>query len=104
MGDIIFTRPDQDFMKIADYKVYANGHLIAKVRNESRKVVSLKPGKYNIEVNVMGMRSNTYEVDVKAKSTTRLTCESKLTGIKYLFSLFYMVTGKESFKVSETTN
>lgn len=102
MGDIIITRQDQVFLKLMDYSIYQDGNLVNKVSNGSRKVLSLKPGKYSIQIKALGMRSNTFEVDLKARQTVRLTCGSKLTGIKYLFSIFLMFTKKERLVLGET--
>lgn len=102
MGDIIITRQDQAFLKLLDYSVYQDGSLVSKVANGSRKVLSLKPGKYSIQVKVLGMRSNTFKVDLKARQTVRLTCGSNLTGIKYLFSIFLMFSKKERLVLGET--
>lgn len=102
MGDVIITRQDQAFFKLMDYSIYQDDKLISKVSNGSRKILSLKPGTYEFKVKVLGMRSNTFKVNLKARQTVRLTCGSNLSGIKYLFSMFLVFSRKESLVLGET--
>ena len=40
MGDIIFTREDQELYNNLDYEIYINGELNNTIKNGSRKVVT----------------------------------------------------------------
>lgn len=97
MGDIIFTREDQELYNNLDYEIYINGELNNKIKNGSRKVVTLKPGKYDIFVKVMGAKSPIKQVEIKEKQTLRLTCGSNLTGLKYVFSWLFTYSKNNIF-------
>lgn len=101
MGDIIFTREYQEVHNYLDYKIFVDNEEVSKISNGSRKVISLKPGKYMVFVKVNGAKSQNYEVNIEEKKTVRLTCGSKLTGIKLLFSWFFAFS-KNNLYLKET--
>ena len=97
MGDIIFTREDQELYNNLDYEIYINGELNNTIKNGSRKVVTLKAGKYDIFVKVMGAKSPVKQVEIKERQTLRLTCGSSLTGLKYVFSWLFTYSKNNIF-------
>ncbi|MGG7178552.1 hypothetical protein ACQPU1_13200 [Clostridium paraputrificum] len=101
MGDIIFTREEQELYNFADYKVFVDGKEVNSLVNGSRKVISLEPGKHDVFVKVMGAKSPTRQVNIKPKETLRLSCGSKLTGFKYAFSWLFLFS-KNNIYLEET--
>ena len=97
MGDIIFTREYQELYSLSDYKIYINDKEVNTLKNGSRKVIKLKPGKYNIYIKVMGAKSPTMQVEIEPKQTLRLSCGSKLTGLKYAFSWLFSFSKKNIY-------
>lgn len=90
MGDIIFTRDEQELYSSIDYKIFIDGKQVNTIKNGSRKVLKLKEGKYDIFVQVLGAKSPVQHIEVREKRTLRLSCGSKLSGLKYIFSWFFM--------------
>ena len=90
MGDIIFTRENQELYSLYDYSIYINDEEVNSIRNGSRKVISLKPGIYYIYVKVLWAKSPIIKVEIESQKTIRLSCGSKLVGLKYIFSLFFL--------------
>ena len=101
MGDIIFTREEQELYSFADYKIFVDGNEVNSLVNGSRKVISLKPGKHDIFVKVLGAKSPTKQVDIKSKETLRLSCGSKLSGFKYAFAWLFLFS-KNNIYLEET--
>ena len=89
MGDIIFTREEQELYSSSEYQIFINGEMVNTLKNGARKVITLKPGKYDIYVKVLTAKSPVKQVEIKEKQTLRLSCGSKLSGFKYVFSWLY---------------
>ena len=90
MGDIILTRETQELYSLYDYKIFINNQQVNSIRNGSRKVITLKPGKYDMYVKVLGAKSPNMQIEIESKKTLRLSCGSKLRGLKYAFSWFFL--------------
>ncbi|MDS0526173.1 hypothetical protein NNC19_10815 [Clostridium sp. SHJSY1] len=101
MGDIIFTREYQDIQNLSEYKIFINGEEVNSISNGSRKVISLKPGEYDIFIKCMGSKSPTKQVIINKKETLRLSCGSNLTGIKMAFSWLFIFS-KNKIYLKET--
>ena len=90
MGDIIFTREYQEIYNLQDYKIFVNNEEVNTLANGARKIIRLKPGKYEIFVKVNGSKSPEKQVEIKAKGTVRLSCGSNLSGIKLALSWLFI--------------
>lgn len=101
MGDIIFTREYQDVQNLSEYKIFINGEEINSISNGSRKVIRLKPGKYDVFVKCMGIKSPIKQVIINKNETLRLSCGSNMTGIKVAFSWLFMFS-KNNLYIRET--
>jgi hypothetical protein len=101
MGDVILTREYQDVQNLSEYKIFINGQEVNSISNGTRKVISLKPGEYDIFVKCMGTKSPTKQVTINNKGTLRLSCGSNITGLKVAFSWLFMF-GKNSLYLKET--
>lgn len=101
MGDIILTREYDETYSHTDFKIVVNNIEINTIKNDSRKVINLKSGEYDICVKTNRTSSPTVRVSVKNKGTIRLTCGSKLRGIRLVFNWLY-VFGKSNLYLIET--
>ncbi|MBD7912186.1 MULTISPECIES: hypothetical protein [Clostridium] len=101
MGDVIFTREYQNVQSLSDYKIIINEKEVNSISNGSRKVISLKPGEYEIYVKCMGAQSPIKQVRINNNETLRLSCGSNVTGLKVAFSWLFMF-GKKSLYLKET--
>ena len=101
MGDIILTREYDETYSHTDFKIVVNDIEINTIANDSRKVISLKSGEYDVYVKTNRTSRPTVRVSVKNKATIRLTCGSKLRGIKLLFNWLY-IFGKNNLYLRET--
>lgn len=97
MGDLILTREEQSFLKLAKYKIFIDDKLVNEVDNGSTKVLQVKPGEHTVYVKVFGMKSNIKKITVTKKSTVRLTCGSQITGIKYLLAIIFIFQKNKIF-------
>jgi len=90
MGDIIFTREYQEIHNLYEYKIFVNNKEINSLANGARKVITLKPGIYEVFVKVNGSKSTQKQVEIKNKGTIRLSCGSSLSGLKVAFSWLFI--------------
>ena len=89
MGDVIFKREYQEINSLAKYNICINGKVVNTIENNSRKVVSLRPGIYNISVTYRNSKAEMKQVEIKKNESLRLACGSNLVGLKLLFSWFF---------------
>lgn len=101
MGDIIFTRDYDQVQRLSKYIIFINDKEVATVNNDSRKVISLKPGMYKIYIKCLNVKSAIREVEVKKHETIRLSCGSNIKGIKIVFSWIFMFS-KNSIYLKDT--
>lgn len=101
MGDIILTREDQELYRVSEYKVFIDGKEVNTISNNSRKVIRLQAGSHEVFVKVMGAKSPVKQINIKEKETLRLSCGSKLSGLKYVFHWLYSFS-KHNIYLEET--
>ena len=89
MGDVIFKREYQEINSLAKYIICINGKVVNTIENNSRKVVSLRPGIYDISVTYRNSKAEMKQVEIKKNESLRLACGSNLVGLKLLFSWFF---------------
>jgi len=101
VGDIIFKREYEEADNLAKYNICINNEIVNTIENGSRKVVSLKPGIYDISVSYRRSKVEIKQVEIKKNDTLRLTCGSNLTGLRLLFSWFFAF-GKNNIYLKKT--
>ncbi|WP_294352445.1 hypothetical protein [uncultured Clostridium sp.] len=89
MGDVIFKREYQEINSLAKYNICINGKVVNTIENNSRKVVSLRTGIYDISVTYRNSKAEMKQVEIKKNESLRLACGSNLVGLKLLFSWFF---------------
>lgn len=94
MGDIILSRPGENVLNFLDYGIYVDGNKVNFISDDKRKVLKLEEGHHEIYIKVINAKSNNLNINIKKNQTVRLVCGIKLKGIKKLFAMFYLLSGK----------
>lgn len=101
VGDIILKREYEEADSLAKYNICVNGEIVNTIENGSRKVISLKPGTYDISISYRKSKAEIKQIEIKKNQTLRLSCGSNLTGLKLAFSWFFIL-GKNNLYLKET--
>lgn len=101
MGDLLITRDYNELYSSQDFKIFVDDKEVNTVKNDSRKLLKLDSGQHKIYIQVMGTKSPEKIVNIEPKKIIRLSCGSKLKGLKYVFYWLFTFS-KNNIYLKET--
>lgn len=90
MYKITIVRTSQRVNSMREYDIYLDGQKINAISNGETKTIEVSNGNHEIYLKVDWCKSKKLNINLAEGQELKLKCGSKITGIKQIFSLFYI--------------
>lgn len=90
MYKITIARTSQRVNSMREYDIYLDGQKINAISNGETKTIEVSNGNHEIYLKVDWCKSKKLNINLAEGQELKLKCGSKITGVKQIFSLFYI--------------
>lgn|GEM_PF-795225 len=90
MNKITIVRTSQRVNSMREYDIYLDGQKINAISNGETKTIEVSDGNHEIYLKVDWCKSKKLNINLAEGQELKLKCGSKITGMKQIFSLFYI--------------